>query len=106
MEQRADTEQGDLDQAWQQVVRDLQPHQQAWLRDSQPVTLHENTAIIAVPNEFTRSQLEGRLRGQLEDALTEAFAREIRIAVTVNAALESAESPRRHRTGARDRQLD
>ena len=93
MEQRVDAEQGDLDQAWQQVVQDLQPHQQAWLRDSEPVTLHENTAIIAVPNEFTRSQLEGRLRGQLEDALTEAFAREIRIAVTVNAALESAESP-------------
>ena len=58
------------------------------------MTLHENTAIVAVPDEFTRSQLEGRLRGQLEDALTEGFAREIRIAVTVNAALESAESPR------------
>ena len=26
------------------------------------MTLHENTAIIAVPNDFTRNQLEGRLR--------------------------------------------
>ncbi len=93
MEQRPEAEQGGLDRAWQQVVQDLQPHQQAWLRDSEPVTLHESTAIIAVPNEFTRSQLEGRLRGQLEDALTEAFARDIRLAVTVNAALESPESP-------------
>jgi chromosomal replication initiator protein len=93
VEQRAETEHGSLDQAWQRVVHDLQPHQQAWLRDSEPVTLHESTAIIAVPNEFTRSQLEGRLRGQLEDALTEAFARDIRIAVTVNVALESPESP-------------
>jgi chromosomal replication initiator protein len=92
VEQRQEAEQGGLEQAWQHVVGDLQPHQQAWLRDSEPVTLHENTAIIAVPNEFTRSQLEGRLRGQLEDALTEAFAQEIRIAVTVKAALETAES--------------
>ena len=56
------------------MVDDLQPNQRAWLRASEPVTLHESTAIIAVPNDFTRSQLEGRLRGQLEDALTEAFA--------------------------------
>ena len=79
-----------LEHAWRGVVDDLQPHQQAWLRDSEPVTLHESTAIIAVPNDFTRSQLEGRLRGQLEDALTERFGREIRIAVTVNSALDPA----------------
>jgi chromosomal replication initiator protein len=78
----------DLSTAWRGVVADLQPNQRAWLRASEPVTLHESTAIIAVPNDFTRSQLEGRLRGQLEDALTVAFGREIRIAVTVNPRLE------------------
>ncbi|MDO9498205.1 MAG: DnaA/Hda family protein, partial [Nocardioides sp.] len=82
----------DLDQAWRQVVDDLQPNQRAWLRASKPVTLHENTAIIAVPNDFTRVQLEGRLRGQLEDALTESFAREIRIAVTVDASLDDGQT--------------
>src|SRR5688500_10833000 len=78
----------DLGAAWRNVVEELQPNQRAWLRASEPVTLHESTAIIAVPDEFTRSQLEGRLRGQLEDALTVAFAREIRLAVTVNPALQ------------------
>ncbi|GAB3791989.1 chromosomal replication initiator protein DnaA [Nocardioides ungokensis] len=78
----------DLNVAWRGVVDDLQPNQRAWLRASEPVTLHESTAIIAVPNDFTRTQLEGRLRGQLEDALTVAFGREIRIAVTVNAQLD------------------
>ena len=78
----------DLNTAWRGVVDDLQPNQRAWLRASEPVTLHESTAIIAVPNEFTRAQLEGRLRGQLEDALTVAFGREIRIAVTVNPQLD------------------
>ncbi len=81
----------DLVGAWARVVRDLQPNQRAWLRASEPVTLHGNTAIIAVPNDFTRSQLEGRLRAQLEDALTVGFGREIRIAVTVNQLLEDAE---------------
>nr|WP_235529615.1 chromosomal replication initiator protein DnaA [Nocardioides sp. Soil774] len=72
------------------MVEDLQPNQRAWLRPSVPVTLHENTAIIAVPNDFTRNQLEGRLRNHIEDALTEGFGREIRMLVTVNPALEDA----------------
>ena len=75
---RVDDQQVDLGTAWQQIVEDLQPNQRAWLRPSVPVTLHENTAIIAVPNDFTRNQLEGRLRNHIEDALTEAFGREIR----------------------------
>lgn len=82
----------DLSTAWRGVVDDLQPNQRAWLRASEPVTLHESTAIIAVPNDFTRNQLEGRLRGQLEDALTVAFGREIRIAVTVNPQLDQQDS--------------
>ena len=45
----------DLDEAWRTLVDDLQPNQRAWLRSSEPVTLHESTAIIAVPNDFTRS---------------------------------------------------
>ncbi|HET8961872.1 chromosomal replication initiator protein DnaA [Nocardioides sp.] len=82
----------DLGAAWRNVVDELQPNQRAWLRASEPVTLHESTAIIAVPDEFTRGQLEGRLRGQLEDALTLAFAREIRLAVTVNPSLQAHET--------------
>jgi chromosomal replication initiator protein len=83
-----DDQQVDLGAAWQQIVEDLQPNQRAWLRPSVPMTLHENTAIIAVPNDFTRNQLEGRLRNHIEAALTEVFGREIRMLVTVNPALE------------------
>ncbi len=78
----------DLDQSWRAVVADLQPHQQAWLRSSRPVTLHENVAVVAVPNDFTRAQLEGRLRNQIEDALTEKHGYEVRIAVTVDNTLD------------------
>jgi chromosomal replication initiator protein len=86
-------EQDELTGVWHRVVEDLQPHQRAWLDTSQPVTLHETTAIIAVPNDFTRTQLEGRLRGQLEDALSESFGREIRIAVTVDTTLDAGPVP-------------
>ncbi len=81
----------DLHAAWHEVLVDLQSYQRAWLRTSKPVTLHENTAIVAVPNEFTRTQLEGRLRAQLEESLTVAFGREIRIAVTVDTTLDSGD---------------
>jgi chromosomal replication initiator protein len=90
---RVDDQQVDLGTAWQQIVEDLQPNQRAWLRPSVPMTLHENTAIIAVPNDFTRNQLEGRLRNHIEDALTEGFGREIRMLVTVNPALEEEAQP-------------
>jgi chromosomal replication initiator protein len=49
--------------------------------------MHESTAIIAVADEFTRNQLEGRLRTRLEDALGHAFGRQVRIAVTVDSEL-------------------
>jgi len=74
--------------AWSAVVSDLLPSQQAWVRTSQPVAIHGDTAIVAVPNDFTRNRLEGALRKDLEDALSRQLAQEIRIAVTVNAELE------------------
>ena len=81
----------DLAVAWHRVIQELQPNQQAWVSVSDPVGWHGNTAIIAVADDFTRTQLEGRLRGQLEDALTESFGREIRLAVTVNPSLAARE---------------
>ncbi|MDX6365028.1 MAG: chromosomal replication initiator protein, partial [Nocardioidaceae bacterium] len=52
-----------------------------------PVTLHENTAIVAVADDFTRSQLETRLRARLEDALSRSLGRPVRLAVTVDSTL-------------------
>ncbi|MGH3494014.1 MAG: DnaA ATPase domain-containing protein, partial [Sciscionella sp.] len=77
----------ELSIVWRRLVADLPPSQRAWLDGSMPVTLHENTAIIAVANDFTRDQIEGRLRTHLEDALGTSFDRPIRIAVTVDSQL-------------------
>ncbi|HET9646999.1 MAG TPA: chromosomal replication initiator protein DnaA [Microlunatus sp.] len=96
----------DLAAAWQRVIDELQPNQQAWVRASEPVTLHGTTAIIAVGDEFTRTQLEGRLRGQLEDALTETFGHEIRLAVTVNPSLAESRPEPLHRAPTVPDQID
>lgn len=75
------------------MVADLPANQRAWLRDSEPLTLHGSTAIVEVPNDFIRNQIEGRLRGTLEKSLGEIFAGEIRIAVTVNPDIEVTPDP-------------
>jgi chromosomal replication initiator protein len=77
-----------LDTVWRHLVDDLPPNQRAWLAASRPMTLHENTAIIAVGDDFTRNQIEGRLRTRLEDALGAAFDRQVRIAVTVDPEID------------------
>jgi len=82
--------QPDLASIWRLLVEDLPPSQRAWLAASRPVTLHENTAIIAVADDFTRNQLEGRLRTRLEDSLTAALGVQVRLAVTVDAELDNA----------------
>ncbi|MCH1865693.1 chromosomal replication initiator protein DnaA [Nocardioides sp. CFH 31398] len=52
------------------------------------MSLHKNTAVVAVPNDFTRDRLESRLRTNLEERLSDALGRGIRIAVTVDPDLE------------------
>ncbi len=52
--------------------------------------LAENTAVVAVPNEFTRNQLEGRLRIRIEDTLSDRLGKPVRLAVSVDPTLEVA----------------
>ena len=76
---------------WPAILDSLAPNQRVWLASSKPVMLAESTAVIAVPNEFTRTQLEGRLRTRLEDALSDSLNKPIRIAVTVDDTLAPAD---------------
>lgn len=77
----------DLMVVWRELVDDLPPAQRAWLTASRPLGLHENNAVIAVPDEFTRGRLEGRLRTWLEDALGAAYGTSVRMMVTVDPTL-------------------
>jgi chromosomal replication initiator protein len=82
-----------LGPTWERVVAGLPSRQRAWLSASRPLTLHENTAIVAVRDDFTRSQLETRLRPMLEQALSEQLRREVHLAVTVDTSLQVPGEP-------------
>ncbi|MBA3233764.1 MAG: chromosomal replication initiator protein DnaA [Propionibacteriales bacterium] len=82
-----------LVEVWTTIVEQLPASHRAWLAASRPVTLHEHTAIVAVPDDFTRSQLETRLRPRLEQALSQALGGEVRLAVTVDPDLVDPDVP-------------
>ncbi|GHJ40258.1 chromosomal replication initiator protein DnaA [Streptomyces sp. TS71-3] len=61
-----------------------------WIRRCQPLALVADTALLAVPNEFAKGVLEGRLAPVVSDTLSQECGRPIRIAITVD---ESAGEP-------------
>ena len=80
--------QPDLDAVWAAAVSGLSdgvlsPQHRAWVGLTRPLGLVENTALLAAPNEFAKDVLDSRLRPVIAQALSEAYGREIRIAVTV-----------------------
>ncbi|MCW2844279.1 MAG: chromosomal replication initiator protein DnaA [Nocardioides sp.] len=82
------SEASELEVLWPGIVDSLPPNQRVWLTSSKPLMLAESTAVVAVPNEFTRNQLEGRLRTRIEDTLSERLGKPIRLAVSVDPTLE------------------
>ena len=78
----------DLAAVWRRAVAGvadgaLSAQQRAWLRLTRPLGLVQDTALLAAPNEFTKDLLDSRLRPFLSTALSAAYGREIRVAVTV-----------------------
>jgi chromosomal replication initiator protein len=87
------TDSPDLDSLWPAMIDALPASQKAWLSASRPVTLHESTAIVAVPDDFTRTQLETRLRSGLENDLSQRLGRSVHLAVTVEPPLPGDRPP-------------
>ena len=75
------------DLAWEQVHSASPPELRRWLNTGRPVSLHRDTLMVAVPNTFTRNQLEGRFREHIEDVLTGFFQRSVHFAVIVDDSL-------------------
>ncbi len=61
-----------------------------WIKRCQPLALVADTALLAVPNEFAKGVLEGRLAPIVSETLSRECGRPIRIAITVD---ESAGEP-------------
>jgi hypothetical protein len=74
----------------------LAPTQRAFLHQAKFVGLLEKTALLAVPDEYTKDIVETRVRRQVIMALSSQLGMEIRLAVTVDPALRAenaAEDP-------------
>jgi chromosomal replication initiator protein len=61
--------------------------QRAFLSLARLVGLLDDTALIAVPNDFTKDIVETRLRERVSSTLGEQLEREVRLAVTVDPSL-------------------
>ncbi|CAN5333026.1 hypothetical protein BH24ACT10_BH24ACT10_03540 [soil metagenome] len=77
-----------LDEVWTRAIAGLpdgalSPQHRAWVGLTRPLGLVEDTALLAAPNEFAKDVLDTRLRPVIAAALSEAYGRDIRVAVTV-----------------------
>src|SRR4029453_663092 len=90
--------------AWDHLYASSSPGLRRWLTTGQPVALHQDMLMVAVPNIFTRNQLENRFRLDIESLLSGYFGRNIQLAVIVDESLrpadESDEAPEYDDTSA------
>jgi chromosomal replication initiator protein len=78
----------ELDAVWHKVIAGLSegalsPQHRAWVNLTHPLGLVNDTALLAAPNDLVKEVLESRLRPVVAGALSAAYGREIRVAVTV-----------------------
>ncbi|HEY5783338.1 MAG TPA: chromosomal replication initiator protein DnaA [Microlunatus sp.] len=73
--------------AWEHVYTTSPPELRRWLDNSKPVAMHQDALMVAVPNNFTRNQLEGRFRPDIEQQLSHYFQRSVQLAVIVDATV-------------------
>ncbi|MFD8264728.1 chromosomal replication initiator protein DnaA [Streptomyces althioticus] len=83
----------DLAAVWPRVLEQLlgegrgqgvESKDEHWIRRCQPLALVADTALLAVPNEFAKGVLEGRLAPVVSESLSRECGRPIRIAITVD----------------------
>jgi chromosomal replication initiator protein len=74
--------------AWEHLSASSPPELRRWLNSGKPVALHADLMMVAVPNIFTRNQLEVRFRPEIEHILAEFFGRNVHLAVLVDDSLE------------------
>ncbi|MER5332619.1 chromosomal replication initiator protein DnaA [Micromonospora sp. NPDC002717] len=71
----------------------ISAQQRAYLRLTRLRAIVEDTALLSVPDAFTRDVIESRLRPAITEALTRRLGRPIQVAVTVRVADDSSGRP-------------
>ncbi|WP_078890174.1 chromosomal replication initiator protein DnaA [Streptomyces maremycinicus] len=92
----------DLAAVWPRVLEQLlgegrgqgvEVKDEHWIRRCQPLALVADTALLAVPNEFAKGVLEGRLAPIVSETLSRECGRPIRIAITVDDSAGEPQAP-------------
>ncbi|MEW2396505.1 chromosomal replication initiator protein DnaA [Streptomyces sp. NPDC046862] len=92
----------DLAAVWPRVLEQLlgegsgqgvEVKDERWIRRCQPLALVADTALLAVPNEFAKGVLEGRLAPIVSETLSRECGRPIRIAITVDSSIGESPAP-------------
>ncbi|MFJ9865458.1 chromosomal replication initiator protein DnaA [Streptomyces sp. NPDC101165] len=92
----------DLAAVWPRVLEQLlgegrgqgvEAKDEHWIRRCQPLALVADTALLAVPNEFAKNVLEGRLAPIVSETLSRECGRPIRIAITVDDSAGESPAP-------------
>ncbi|MGV9250724.1 chromosomal replication initiator protein DnaA [Streptomyces sp. NPDC003697] len=92
----------DLAAVWPRVLEQLlgegrgqgvETKDEHWIRRCQPLALVADTALLAVPNEFAKGVLEGRLAPIVSETLSRECGRPIRIAITVDSSVGEPQTP-------------
>lgn len=78
----------DLPHAWKHVLSDFAGRDKAYLKGAKALTVHESTVMIAVPNDYTRENIESKLRDKIESRLSDVYHRTMRLAITIEPNLE------------------
>src|SRR3954452_15423705 len=81
-------DQVDLSGVWKATLEELvdeisSPQQRAYLQLTKLRAIVEDTALISVPDAFTRDVIESRLRPAITETLSRRLNRPIQVAVTV-----------------------
>ncbi|MFD8023994.1 chromosomal replication initiator protein DnaA [Streptomyces lavendulae] len=80
----------------------IEPKDKQWVERCQPLALVADTALLAVPNEWGKRVLEGRLAPLISDALSRECGRPIRIAITVDDSAGEPAPPSPSPSGQRE----
>ncbi|MFI7574466.1 chromosomal replication initiator protein DnaA [Micromonospora sp. NPDC049497] len=88
----------DLAEVWTATTDELadeiiSAQQRAYLRLTRLRAIVEDTALLSVPDAFTRDVIESRLRPAITEALTRRLGRPIQVAVTVRVAEDGSGRP-------------
>ena len=74
----------ELNQIWQLALSEIEknlsrPSFETWLKTTKPVSIHDQSILVEVPNEFTRDWMETRYKELIQSIIHKVTSEEYKI---------------------------